>query len=150
MPVGPTFSFQVAIGPERVILTGDYLSPFKILVLGIASLRSSRGSAPSDHLHRDSIPALHSPQADVRKQGTWTTQSVVRQVPPSGVPDLVGPSLSSGCSLPRAHLEASASTGPRALQAQPFTHPRLTTHHSKVHIRKQRQQGWKLGHPSRS
>ena len=34
-------------------------------------------------------------QEHIRKQGTWTTQSVIRHIPPSGVPDLVGPSLSS-------------------------------------------------------
>ena len=51
-------------------------------------------------------------QEYIRKQVTWTVQPVVRQIPALGVPDIVGPSLSSWCSLPWAHLEASAATGP--------------------------------------
>ena len=95
-----------------------------------SSYRSSRGPAPWDCLHHHSTPALHSPQADIlleyiRKHGTWTAHLVVRHVPASGVPDLVGPSLSSQRSLPvyrqvspppsGAHHEASAASGPRAL-----------------------------------
>ena len=123
----------------------------KILVPGTTSHRSSRG-LPAPQLHSCSPQ----PQA---------VQSVVRHFPASGVPYLIGPSLSSGCSPPMAHYEALAATGPCVLlrlsfqsfledhlpeyipafkflfQAQPFTHPMWTTRNSKVHIREQKQQG---------
>ena len=85
-------------------LPKNYLSPFKILVPGITSLKSSQGSAPSDYLHCDSIPALHSPQSDVPPRAHQEARNLDNPV-----------GRQTRSTPPRAHLEASAATGPRAL-----------------------------------
>ena len=115
------YSFSFCVIPGR--------SPFKIMA---PSHRSSQGSAPSDYLPRISIPAFHSPQADVPPGahqegrnldspiGRQTRSSIRSSRPcwpkplPRVFPSQVTP-LGFGCH--RQFL----------YQAQPFTHP------SKVH-----------------